>query len=76
MKLLKFIYQSSLKFKRYIFGILLCSAIIAIDANVRPYIIKLLIDQSSHFEILHFIILASIYAASQILMVSAYAARD
>lgn len=76
MKLLKSIYYTSLKFKRYIIGMLVCTCIIALDANIRPYIIKLLIDQSSNFELKSFIFLASIYALSQILMVTAYAAND
>ena len=76
MKLLKFIYRTSLKFKSYILGMLICTCIIAIDANVRPYVIKLLIDQSNNFELKSFIFLAGIYAFSQILMVTAYATND
>lgn len=76
MKLLKFIYRTSFKFRGYIFGMLICTCVIAIDSNIRPYVIKLLIDQSGHFELRTFTYLACIYVLSQILMVTAYAAND
>ena len=55
---------------------LFCTCVIAVDANLRPYIIKLLIDQSNHFELHQFILLASVYALSQGIMVTSYAAND
>jgi ATP-binding cassette subfamily B protein len=76
MSILKFIISTSWKFKKAIIGMFICTFITAIDSNARPYIIKLLIDQSSNFNLNTFILLSSIYISSQILMIASNSMFD
>ena len=50
---------------------LLCILIISIDANIKPYIIKLIIDQSNNFDSRNFYFLSIIFILSQLTMVLA-----
>ena len=75
-KLYDFILSSTKGLQKYILGMFVCSLIIGIDANLKPYIIKLLIDQAGNFSLHSFVILGSIYLASQVAMVASYTLND
>jgi ATP-binding cassette subfamily B protein len=47
MKLFKFIWQTCKQFKQIIYGMLFCTLLVAIDSNLRPYLIKLIINQAN-----------------------------
>ena len=44
MRVWKFILNSIYSYRFYLYGMLFITCIIAIDANIRPYLIKMLID--------------------------------
>ena len=67
MKVLTFIFKTSYPFKHILLLMLFGILVMALDANIRPYIIKLLIDKASDFRVENFIFLAGIYVASQFL---------
>ena len=71
MNLIKYIIKTSANYKKLIFGMVFSTFVVAIDANLRPYVIKLLIDQSSAFNINTFVLLGVIYVVSQICSVIA-----
>ena len=75
-KLFDFIVLSTTGLQKYILGMFICSLVIAIDSNLKPYIIKLLIDQANNFSLNSYLLLAFFYLASQIAMVSAYTLND
>jgi ATP-binding cassette subfamily B protein len=69
MKIFKFILSSSKDFKLVLLSMIGVIFLLAIDANIRPYIIKLLINQNDNFELWSFIKLSSIYLFFQAIMV-------
>ncbi len=77
VKLIKFIYDSSKNLRTFIVILFLCSFAVAIDANIRPYLIKLMIDNTAKsFELSGFVVLAGLFFASQIFVASANALQD
>ncbi|NBT86319.1 MAG: ABC transporter ATP-binding protein, partial [Alphaproteobacteria bacterium] len=76
MKVLKFILQTSSPFKSVLILMLLGVLIMAIDSNVRPYIIKLLVDKTEKFIVRDYIFLASCYIASHSLRAIFHAVVD
>ena len=55
MRVLKFILETSKPYRRYMYGTLFAIFIISIDANIKPYLIKLLINQITNFSFAKFI---------------------
>lgn len=76
MNIFKYITKSLADFKWLILGMLICILLIAVDGNLRPYIIKLIIDQAADFNLSRFIKLSSIFILSQVMMVIANAIFD
>ncbi len=69
MKIFKFVISSSREFKTLLLSMIGVIFLLAIDANIRPYIIKLLINQDNNFDLWNFVKLSSVYLLSQVIMV-------
>ncbi len=69
MSVLRFIIHSSKPYRLCIGGMFLAICIIAIDANIKPYLIKILIDSSSHSNYEMVLCPIMIYIVSQFTMV-------
>lgn len=76
MSVFRFILSTSANFKGPLSCMIICTALIAIDANLRPYILKLIIDQSYHFNLDSFIKLSGFYLLSQVVMIIANSMFD
>jgi len=76
MRVLKFIYESAYPYRLYLFGMVFAILVVSIDVNVRPYLIKLLIDTATNPESHDILSLVMIYAIFQILMISAWSFSD
>lgn len=76
MRVLKFIIDVTKPFRLYLFGMMLVVLITSIDANLRPYLVKLLIDNLAEDNSNFLWILASLYVGAQILMVLAWTFSD
>lgn len=79
MRVLKFMLEMTKLYRIYLFGMLLATLLIAIDANLQPYLTKLIMDnvmnsglQSSN----NIFILLSIFGATQIIKVFAWTFSD
>ncbi len=75
MKLFTFIITSSRPFKNILLGMVLATFLMAIDSNLRPYLIKLIINEEN-FDITRYCILGVVYILSQIAMIGANALLD
>jgi ATP-binding cassette subfamily B protein len=76
MRVLKFIYQAAYPYRVYLYGIIFAIIVVAIDANVKPYLIKQLIDsvtENGSYTIASILI---IYAIFQVIMMSAWSFND
>jgi ATP-binding cassette subfamily B protein len=69
MRVLKFIFSVMQPFRSYLCGMMLVVLITSIDANLRPYLVKLLIDNVADDNLNYLWILAGMYGIAQILMV-------
>ncbi len=69
MLVLKFILETSKPYRWYIYGTLFAMCIVSIDANLKPYLIKLLIDIIANSTKSNVEAIIVIYAVSQILMI-------
>lgn len=67
MKLINFLWSTSKPFKHFLCGSLLCTLLTAIDSNLRPYIIKLIINEEE-FNISNYILLGGAYIVCQMIM--------
>lgn len=77
MKLINFIFETTKGLQKYIVIMLFCTLVIAIDANLRPYLIKLMIDDiSKSFNLDFFLKLALVFIVAQIIMSASNALRD
>ena len=76
MKLFRYILCTTAPYRKTIIAMLFCVFLIAVDANLRPYIIKLIIDQSSNFDSRTFLFLSLVFISSQVLMVLSNTAFD
>jgi ATP-binding cassette subfamily B protein len=76
MKLVRFILSSLKGFKINISTQILCLLVMAIDGNIRPYLIKLLIDQVHTSNASQFLRIAYIFIGSQLFMVLVNASFD
>lgn len=73
---LRFIWRALAPFRLYLAGILGALCIAALDANLRPYLIKLLIDAATHTMELPLFLLVSAYAGCQLLVIGAWTFSD
>lgn len=69
MRVLKFIFDVTKPFRRYLCGMMLVVLIASIDANFRPYLVKLLIDNVVEDNLNYLWMLAGMYGIAQVLMV-------
>jgi ATP-binding cassette subfamily B protein len=76
MRVLKFILETSKPYRWYMYGTLFAIGIISIDANIKPYLIKLLIDTAVNPEKANLWVLITIFATSQILMILSWSLVD
>lgn len=76
MKVLKFILQMSKPYRIYLAGIAFAISCIALDKNIKPYLIKTVIDNVSQNSYNDIWIIIAIYAISQFLFVWAWAFYD
>ncbi|MHB9147023.1 MAG: hypothetical protein ACYC2U_00970 [Candidatus Amoebophilus sp.] len=76
MNISSFIIKSAYPYKIYILGNLLVIIIAAVDANLRPYVIKLLIDSVASSNIRNIIDIGVIYALLQLIIVALWTFSD
>ena len=76
MRVWKFILNSVYPYRFYLASIFLITCIVAIDANIRPYIIKMLIDTAINPKGNVLVSLIIIYAALQAFMIVIFTLRD
>ncbi len=76
LKVFKYILRSLSNFKLLIFAQLACILLIVLDGNLKPYVIKLIIDQANNFNVNYFIFLCVLYLISQLIMVFAQSGLD
>ena len=76
MQTLRFILQSANSYRSYLWGIFFAIFLIAIDANLRPYLVKELINTAVTPGSSNIWGLVCIYAVSQFLMVLAWRLSD
>ncbi len=69
MRVLKFISETSKPYRWYLYGILFAICIVSIDANIKPYLIKLLIDTAVNSTEHNISTLIIIFVVSQVLMI-------
>jgi len=76
MNISSFIIKTAYPYRIYILGNLLVIIIAAIDANLRPYVIKLLIDSIANSNIRDIIDIGIIYALLQLIIVALWTFSD
>ncbi|MGV8948949.1 MAG: ABC transporter ATP-binding protein [Candidatus Paracaedibacter sp.] len=76
MGVLKFIYQASQPYRLYLLGMVFAILVVSIDANVKPYLVKLLIDKVTSPGSYDIMILVFIYGFFQVAMNSAWSFSD
>ena len=76
MRVLRFILNSISSFKVYILGVFICVILISVDANVKPYLIKLIIDTTINSQSNNIFVLIFIYIVFQVFMIGVFALRD
>jgi ATP-binding cassette subfamily B protein len=76
MSTFSFILKAAYPYRAYILGNLLVTIIVAIDANLRPYIVKLLIDSVANSNVQSIINIGAIYALLQITIVAVWSFSD
>lgn len=76
MRVLKFILQAAYPYRFYFLGLSFALLIIALDANVKPYLIKLLIDSTTSSQKADILPLVIIFGVFQFLMIAAWALSD
>lgn len=76
MKVLKFILQSSKPFRIFLLGIAFSMCCVAVDKNIKPYLIKFIIDGVSQNNYSNFVVIIGIYAFAQFTIVWAWAFLD
>lgn len=76
MRVLKFLIEASKPYSLYLWGIIFAMAFVAIDANVKPYLIKTIIDtvDSGNYNYIWLVVL--IYAIMQFGIVFAWSFHD
>jgi ATP-binding cassette subfamily B protein len=76
MRVLRFILKAIQPFRTYIFGICFAVFIIALDANIKPYLVKCLIDAITKVESYNLLTLILLYAGSQLSVLVAWSLSD
>lgn len=76
MRVLKFILQAVAPYRLYLWGMLFAILIVSIDANVKPYLIKLLIDTAAAPGTESITTLLIIYILSQAFMIGSWSFAD
>lgn len=76
MRVLKFLTEASKPYKNYLWGVMLAMAFVAVDANVKPYLIKTIIDtvESNNYHYIWWVVF--IYALMQVGIVLAWSFYD
>lgn len=76
MRVLKFIYEVTKPFRLHLLGIFIVMLIIAIDANVRPYLIKYLIDSTIKPSSINIWYIVGAFAAFEVIRMAAWSFSD
>lgn len=76
MDVLKFIFVSTKPYRKYLLGMFLVVCVISLDNNVKPYLIKLLVDTASGYSEFNIWSLVYTYAGFQILTTLAWIFSD
>ena len=76
MRVLSFILATSKPYQLYIGGMVVAICIISIDANVKPYLVKLLIDAATQPGSSNVAMLIVVYAVSQGALIAAWTLSD
>ena len=74
--LFSYILASTRDFRKYLLGMVFCTIIIALENNIKPYIIKHIVDHVTTFNIYEFSFLAISFLCMQGLMIGANAIYD
>jgi len=76
MTVLKFITTMTKPFRWYLFGMLAAMCLVAADNNIKPYLIKTIINAAGQDDYSYIWIVVGIYAVSQVMMVAAWTLFD
>ena len=76
MRVLRFILEVTKTFRLYLWGIFAMMIIVSIDANVRPYLIKYLIDSTIKPSSISVWYIVAAFAAFEILKMAAWSFSD
>lgn len=76
MRILRFIYQAAYPYRFYLYGMVFAIIFVSIDANIKPYLVKLLIDSATDVSSHKIMTLLVFYAVFQILEMSAWSFSD
>ena len=76
MRVLRFLLEISKPYKWYLLAIVLLMTFVAIDANVKPYLIKMIIDAVSANNYSYIWLIVSVYGVMQFGLVLTWASFD
>ena len=76
MRVLKFIYEVTKPFRLHLLGIFIVMLIVAIDANVRPYLIKYLIDSTIKPSSINIWYIVAAFAVFEVIRMAAWSFSD
>jgi len=72
MRVLKFILETSKPYRWYLYSTIFAIFIVSINTNLKPYLIKLIIDTIADSNKSHIEIIVIVYAFSEILRISSW----
>ncbi len=76
MSTVKFIVETTKPYRKYLWGMFFAICIVSIDANVKPYLLKRLIDAAVIPGIESFCYLVGVYATFQVLLLLSWSFSD
>lgn len=76
MRVLRFILEATKPYRLYLVGIVAMMVIVAIDANVKPYLIKFLIDSAVNPSAVNIWYIVIAFAVFEILKMAAWSCSD
>ena len=76
MSTIQFILETTKPYRKYIWGMFFAICIVSIDANVKPYLVKKLIDTAVTPGATDFWYLVVVFAVFQILLLLAWSFSD
>ncbi len=72
----KFILKAIQPYKIYLLGMFIAVCVVSIESNIKPYLVKLMIDTATEATNHNLILLITIFSVLQIIMIGAWALSD